>query len=285
MKTVNYGHPHHDIYYWYDGSPSDYPFPRGGYLSNWSTGDAPAYHEEMVRKLFISSAVALMREFHIDGFRVDQTTSIHAYNRRIFGDVPVPDANIYGAKLLRELGRTLRLFNPHVILIAEDHSNWDEVTLPIEKGGMGFDARWFLEFYHHLVGDTSRGMDTAKLIWVSAAFAYQKPALRMDFFRSQLSQTGRARVVYNESHDEAGNSGGGPFLDPKWDPREEGKQYTSHRTIVVASDARPLIGATRTYAEARCRFAYGVTVFSGATPMFLLEKRLVLSDVSNIIVS
>jgi 1,4-alpha-glucan branching enzyme len=266
--------PERDIYYWYEGVPSQYAFPRGGYLSNLSSGDAPAYHEEMVRKLFISSAVALLEEFHIDGFRVDQTTSIHSYNQRVADGAAVPSANQFGAKLLREFGRTLRLFKAQVFLMAEDYSTWDQVTLPVENGGMGFHARWFADFYHHLIGDTNRGMDTAKLIWVSAAFSFNPPPLRMDLFADQLAQTGQAKVVYNESHDEAGNSGGGPFLDPDWEPTEVGKQYTSERTIVVAANAAPLIGATRDYAEARCRFAYGMTVFSAGTPMFLFGEEV-----------
>ena len=266
--------PERDIYYWYEGIPADYASPRGGYIDNQSTGDAPAYHEEMVRKMFISSAVALMREFHVDGLRVDQTTSIHAYNRRVADGAEVPDANIFGAKLLRELGRTLRLIEPGVMLIAEDHSSWEQVTQPIESGGMGFDARWFSEFYHHLIGDTNRGMDTAKLVWVGAAFSFNPPSLRMDLFADQLALSGQAKVVFNESHDEAGNSGGGPFLDPDWDPHELGKQYTSERTIVVALNAAPLVGATREFAEARCRFAYGMTVFSGGTPMFLFGEEV-----------
>jgi 1,4-alpha-glucan branching enzyme len=265
--------PERDIFYWYEGIPADYSFPRGGYLDNQSTGDAPAYYEEMVRKMFISSAVTLVQEFHVDGFRVDQTTSIHAYNRRRSGNVEVPAANIFGAKLLREFGRTLRLIKPGILLFAEDHSTWDQVTLSVDAGGMGFDARWFAEFYHHLIGDTNRGFDTAKLIWVAAAFAFTRPQLRMDYFANQLSQTGQAKLVYNESHDEAGNSSG-PFLDPDWDRKEEGKQFTSDRTIVVASDAFPLIGATRSFAEGRCRFAYGMTVFSAGTPMFLFGEEV-----------
>jgi 1,4-alpha-glucan branching enzyme len=265
--------PERDIYYWYEGVPSDYSFPRGGYVDNQSTGDAPAYHEEMVRKLFISSAVTLMQEFHVDGFRVDQTTSIHSYNKRIAGQVDLSAANIFGGKFLREFGRTLRLIKPGILLMAEDHSTWEEVVLPVENGGMGFDARWFAEFYHHLIGDTNRGMDTARLIWVTAAFPFTRPPLRMDYFANQLAVTGQAKVVYNESHDEAGNSGG-PFFDPDWDPKEQGKQYTSERTIVVASNAAPLFGATRNFAEARCRFAYGVTVFSAGTPMFLFGEEV-----------
>jgi hypothetical protein len=50
----------HNIYYWYEGKVSDYVLPDGGYLDNMSSGYAPRFHEEMVRKLFISSAVALV---------------------------------------------------------------------------------------------------------------------------------------------------------------------------------------------------------------------------------
>jgi len=63
--------PENNIYFWYEGQPSDYPNPDGGYIDNMSTGFAPRYHEDMVRKLFVSSAVALVIDFHIDGFRVE----------------------------------------------------------------------------------------------------------------------------------------------------------------------------------------------------------------------
>ena len=53
----------HNIYYWYEGKPSDYKAADGGYVDNVSSGYAPRYHEEMVRKLFISSAVALVTDF------------------------------------------------------------------------------------------------------------------------------------------------------------------------------------------------------------------------------
>lgn len=138
----------HDLncYYWYEGNPSHYASPEGGYVDNESTAYAPRYHEEMVRKLFISGAAALIHEFHIDGLRVDQTTSIHEYNHLHAAAVdrswvPVPTANAFGAKLLRELGRTVRMLKPDVILMAEDHSTREDVTMPVEAGGMGFDAR------------------------------------------------------------------------------------------------------------------------------------------------
>ena len=51
----------------------------------------------------------------------------------------------------------------------------------------------------------------------------------------------------------------------------------SHRTIVVAVRANPddaITGPAREYAEARCRFAFGVTLFSAGTPMFLFGEEV-----------
>lgn len=254
----------HNIYFWYEGKASDYPnFNKqvdqiqqghGGYVDNWSTGYAPRYYEEMVRKMFISSAVALVEHFHADGFRVDQTTSIHSYNRLHADGSPVGNANIFGAKFLREFNHTLKIIKPTVILIAEDHSDWEMVTELPDTGGLGFDATWFANFYHHLSGDTGRGPDFANLITTSG-YGQDQP-LAMDYFAGVLSMSGKKKVVYHESHDEAGNS-----------------EY-SKRTIVAAVNSATLIGETRRIAEARCRFAFGMSVLSAGTPLFLMGEEV-----------
>lgn len=244
-----------NIYYWYEGAPSEYPDPLGGYVDNQSTGFAPRYDEEMVRKLFVSSAVSLVVEFHVDGLRVDQTTSMHAYNRLHADGRPVGRANQFGQKLLRELTRTLRMVNPRVILIAEDHSEWYQVTEDAEQGGLGFDATWYAQYYHHLVGDADdRGPRDARLI-KEAGYGDDRP-LPMDYLAGALGRSGQKKIVYHESHDEAGNARG------------------THRTIVTAVNGAPLIGETRRFAEARCRFAFGVTMLSAGTPMFLMGEEI-----------
>jgi len=276
--------PSKDIYYWYEGTPDQYRYlehegwnehwHRGGYIENQSTGDAPAYHEEFVRKMFISSAIALLLEFHVDGFRVDQTTSIHAYNKvgaYAKDNIPASNVNIFGGKFLHEFGRTLRLFKPNVMFMAEDHSDWDQITKPVEEGGIGFDAQWYSDFYHHLCGDTSSG-GMAKLLKNAATFG-AGVSLHMDRFSGALWASQFDKIVYNESHDEAGNSSG-PFVDPDWNGRDEGKDRTSLRTILVAVNDSPLFGKTRHYAEARCRFAWGVTALSAGTPMFLFGEEV-----------
>jgi len=260
-------HPE-NLYYWYEGRPEDYPdYERvaaqpgstavpghGGYIDNQSTGYAPRFHEEMVRALFTSSAVSLMEEFHIDGFRVDQTTCIHSYNVLHANGQPAPRTNIAGARFLREWCRTLRLLRPGVMLMAEDHSGWDSVTTPVSEGGLGFDATWYAELHHHLIGDPTRGMEFAKLLWTAAKADGQPVA--MHTFSRVLARTGQRKVVYHSSHDEAGNGDG------------------TARTLVIAANGAELQGETLQAAEARCRTIFGISVLSAGTPMFFMGEEV-----------
>lgn len=253
-----------NIYYWYEGRPDDYGYfnsvvpadqrGQGGYVDNMSTGWAPRYWDPFVRRMFISSLISHITEFHIDGFRFDQTTSIHAYNVLHADGREVGSANIFGQKLLREATRTLRLLKPDVMLMAEDHSHWSAVTEAVENGGLGFGATWYSDFYHHLIGDTNTGSTYAKLL-KTAGTGFDGP-LAMDVFASALAASGRANVVYHESHDEAGN---GELTD---------------RTINVAVNGAPLIGDTRRVAEARVRTVVGITLLSAGTPMFLFGEEV-----------
>lgn len=265
-----------NIYYWYEGRPSDYPGyeeaarrnpeqtspGHGGYLDNLSTGYAPRYWEEMVRKLFTSSAAQLVAEFHVDGFRVDQTTSIHSYPVLHADGRPVESARAFGAKFLREWTRTLRLLKPDVFLIAEDHSGWDAVTRSSEDGGLGFDAVWHAEYYHHLIGDAQNDASRARLLKL-AGYGDDR-ALNMSWFAGVLAGSADGRVVYHESHDEAGNS----YYE------EGGRRVYSARTVVVGVNGAPLIGDTRRYAEARAHFAAGVTLLGPGVPMFFMGEEV-----------
>ncbi len=247
-----------NIYYWYEGSPSDYPTSDGGYIDNLSTGYAPRFHEEMVRKLFTSSAAALVIDFHVDGFRVDQTTSIHAYSVLHSDGRAAGVANAEGAKFLRELSRTLRLIRPTTLLTCEDHSDWVLVTEHPDGAGLGFDATWYSNYYHNLIGDTGRGAECANLLRTAGMGGDGE--LAMDRFAGILAATSRKTVVYHESHDEAGNS------------------EHSGRTLMVAiaadKGAPPPEGELRQIAEARVRFVAGMTFLSAGTPMFLMGEEI-----------
>lgn len=257
--------PEENIYFWYEGRAGDYPKfadGTGGYIDNMSTGYAPRFHEEMVRKLFISSAAMLIQEFHIDGFRVDQTTSLHAYAVIHANGRPAMNARIFGAKFLREWTRTLRLLKPGVFLIAEDHSGWNAVTQPVDAGGLGFDATWFAEYYHQLIGDASDHSAHARLL-KHVGYGDKQP-LAMDWLAGTLEATTMRQVIYHESHDEAGNS--------KY--RVGDHEESSARTIAVAVNNAPLVGDTRRYAEARVRVTAGLTLLARGIPMFFMGEEV-----------
>jgi len=245
--------PQDNIWYWYQGLPTDYPGnPAGGYLNNGSSGYTPRFSEENVRQMFTSSAAALLDDYHLDGLRVDLTDAIHQNNTLNFNGDSAGSANLYGIKFLRELARTVKMVNPSAFLIAEDHTGWSAMTQSPDQGGVGFDAVWYADFYHHLIGDGNYGDNYAKLL-KNAGYGTPGP-LNMEYFAGALLGTQDNKIVYHENHDEAGNDA------------------NTERTIVTAVNQAPLIGATRKYAEARCRFAFGVAALSAGTPMFLMGE-------------
>ncbi len=257
--------PENNIYYWYEGRASDYPnFPDGdgGYIDNGSSGRGPRLWEEMLRKMFTSSAAALVGDFHFDGFRVDLTTAIHRDAVVHADGRPANNARIFGQKFLREWSRTLRLVKPNVFLIAEDHSGWAAVTQPPDQGGLGFDATWYADFYHHLIGDAQSDPGRARLLKMTG-YGDNRP-LAMARFAAAMVNSANGRVIYHESHDEAGNS----YYE------EEGQRVYSARTIMVAVNDALLLGETRRYAEARVHFAAGMTLLGPGIPMFFMGEEV-----------
>jgi 1,4-alpha-glucan branching enzyme len=265
--------PERSIYLWYEGRPSDYPAfnaqvrgtgqeGHGGFIDNMSTGYAPRYWEPIVRKMFVSSAAALVSEFHVDGFRVDQTTSIHSYAVLHADGRRADSARVFGAKFLREWTRTLQLIKPNVFLTAEDHSGWPAVLASNEDSGMGFQAVWYSEYYHHLIGDAQNDASRARLLW-NAGFGDNRE-LRMSWFAGALAAAANSHVIYHESHDEAGNS----YY------QVNGQDVHSARTIVVAVNGASLSGDTRRYAEARARCMAGITFTAPGVPMFFMGEEV-----------
>ncbi len=254
-----YDSTRHDrnIYYMYHGRDEDYPgLPEGGYFDNMSTGYLPDMSEEMVRKMMIGSAVSLALSFHIDGFRMDLTQALHSFNVLHYNGVAVPEANEAGIRFMREWVRTLRLLKPSAVLLAEDHSGWNAMTHSQDIGGIGFDAIWWAEWYHQLIGDATANESLARLI-LNAGFGWDDP-LNMELFGRILVNSPR-RVVYHESHDEAGNS------------------RNSARTMMVAVN-NMMTDGTRPWAEARCRVAAALTILSAGTPMFFMGEEVCAAE-------
>jgi 1,4-alpha-glucan branching enzyme len=155
------------------------------------------------------------------------------------------------------------MIRPTVMLIAEDHTGWPAVTRPPAAGGLGFDATWWVDFYHHLMGDSDMAGGKARLIR-QAGFGGDEP-LAFDTFAGALYDTRYNRIVFHKSHDEAGNAG------------------STARTLRTAVNHARLEGETRVVAEARSRVAFGLSVLSAGTPMFFMVDILWQSSADRVL--
>jgi maltooligosyltrehalose trehalohydrolase len=92
-------------------------------------------HSDPVREWALQAAEGWVRDFHVDGLRLD---AIHA----------IYDA---GARpILRELGQRVRGADPGALVIAESGRNDPQVLRPAAQGGLGHDAAWADDFHHAL---------------------------------------------------------------------------------------------------------------------------------------
>lgn len=107
--------------------------PWGGAVNLESAG---AYQ---VRRFFCDNALMWMRDFHIDGLRID---AVHAFVDRSAIHF-LEQLAIETETLAASLGRDF-------VLIAESDLNDPRLVTPREANGLGLDAQWSDDFHHAL---------------------------------------------------------------------------------------------------------------------------------------
>jgi len=126
--------------------------PRRGEHPDWGTL-VFNYGRHEVRNFLLSNALFWLREYHVDGIRVDAVASMLYldYSRNEGGWVP----NQFGGRedldavsFLKEFNEVIYGREPGIVSAAEESTAWPGVSRPTYLGGLGFGFKWNMGWMH-----------------------------------------------------------------------------------------------------------------------------------------
>jgi 1,4-alpha-glucan branching enzyme len=126
--------------------------PRQGWHPDWNTCIFNFGRSEVVEYL-VSSARFWLREYDIDGLRVDAVASMLYLDYSRNADEWIPNRyggreNLEAIEFLKRTNETAYRDVPGIITIAEESTAWPKVSAPTYLGGLGFGFKWNMGWMH-----------------------------------------------------------------------------------------------------------------------------------------
>jgi maltooligosyltrehalose trehalohydrolase len=209
-----------DVVYNHLGNEGNYlrffgPYFTSKHQTPW--GEAINYDQpgsEGVRRYFVENALYWIREYHLDGLRLDAVQTIKDDSpKHILAEI-AEDVAALAAELDRE-----------VCVIAETDENDEKLVRPAQAGGFGLHAIWSDDFHHalHALFTKERngyyqdfGRPEQIVRALQAGFVFQGEGFQFWSGRSRgTSSAGMpaaAHVICIQNHDQVGNRACGERL-------------------------------------------------------------------------
>jgi 1,4-alpha-glucan branching enzyme len=137
----------------FDGTHTyEYADMRKGYHPDWNSYIFN-YKRGEVKSFLISSAMFWLKEFHIDGMRVDAVSSMLKLNYSRTAGQWEPnefggDGNLEAIAFIKDLNETIFRDLPDTQTIAEEATDWPGVSKPTFADGLGFGMKWMMGWMH-----------------------------------------------------------------------------------------------------------------------------------------
>ena len=150
----------------------------------------------VVRSLLFSGIHKFIKDYHIDGIRIDAVSNIVYWEGN-----HERGANLGGIQFLKDLTTFVHSNYPGVMMIAEDSTAFPGVTKPVAHGGLDFDYKWDMGWMN----------DTLKYYGLDQIYKYydhHKLTFSMHYFYSE-------NFMLPLSHDEVVH-GKGTILNKMW---------------------------------------------------------------------
>ncbi|MFZ0395128.1 MAG: malto-oligosyltrehalose trehalohydrolase [Terracidiphilus sp.] len=202
-----------DVVYNHFGPVGNYtgifaPYLDDAHKTPWGGAvNLEAAWSNQVRRFFCDNALMWMRDFHIDGLRLD---AVHAFVDR--------SAIHFLEQLATETRALEAALGRHLVLIAESDLNDPRLVTDQAAGGFGLDAQWSDEFHHALFAVLARLPQTGYCTDFGG-IGQLKKALQSTFVYDGIYSRYRQRVHgrpashlpqsrflgYIQNHDQVGN--------------------------------------------------------------------------------